>query len=232
MLIIISVSAFAQSNKWFLSFSTGPVVGGPVSSIKHQMRNQGFDDNEISTFAIWGDGNTSYPKGRGMSFLIRGGKKLTEYKSIYIVAGVASTATVEGFKVKGWSDGFFGLFAGSYGDYISVDVNNYQLTTGYMYSFPKSKTQIGIGPSIYVLNCRTSVNHSGENGHTSVIPGLNFTTRLPIGKAKKMFGMELIFEGNMAPSVRMKSEEPQADFQLKNVRMFSATAGLAFTFKG
>jgi hypothetical protein len=66
--------------------------------------------------------------------------------------------------------------------------------------------------------------------HTSLVPGASFTARLPLGKEKKLFGVELVFEGNMAPPIQMKSGHNDG-FQAKNANMFSANAGLAFSLR-
>lgn len=230
MLAVINLNCFAQPKNWFVSFSITPAFGGPSASLKSQMKRQGYGDQAESTFHLFGSGTTSYPTGGSVAFLARGGKRITDHKSIYFVAGVAEKATIEGFHAQGWSDGFLGLFAGTYGDYVSVSYTTYQLTAGYMYSFSNTRVKIGFGPSIYILNYGTSSNYEAKNNHTSLVPGASFTSRLPIGKEKKLFGVELIFEGNMAPPVKMKSDHT-GSFQPRNANMFSANAGLAFTFR-
>ena len=229
MLVIINLNCFAQANKWFVSFSVAPAFGGPSASLKTQMKAQGYGDQAESTFNLFGSGNTSYPRGGSVALLMRGGKKITDRKSIYFVAGISEKATIEGFHAQGWSDGFFGLFAGTYGQHISVKYTTYQLTAGYMYSFSNSKAKLGFGPSVYILSYGTSVNYSDKENHTSLVPGASFTARLPFGKEKRLFGVEFVFEGNMAPPVQMKSDRTDG-FQPKHANMFSANAGLAFTF--
>lgn len=228
MLVIISLDCFAQNNNWFVSFSSGPSFGGPCASIKSQMKAQGYDDDAESTFVIWGSGHTSYPRGSAVALLARGGKKITERKSIYFVAGLSQMATVEGFKSQGWSDGFFGLFAGTYGVKVSMDYSIYQLTAGYMYS-SRSRTKIGFGPSLYALNYKLSTNYSSKESNTALIPGASFTTRIPLGKEKKLVGLEFVIEGNMAPPIKMKTNNTDG-FQPKNANMFSINTGFALTF--
>lgn len=230
MLIIINLNCLAQPKNWFVSLSIAPSFGGPTASLKNQMKAQGYGDHAESSFDLFGSGSTSYPRGGSVAFLARGGKKITDHKSIYFVAGISEKATVEGFHAKGWSDGFFGLFAGTYGEHVSISYNTYQLTAGYMYSFSNSRAKVGVGPSVYLLSyCNTS-NYIKNQSHASLVPGASFTTRLPLGKEKKLFGVELVFEGNMAPPVKMKSDRTDG-FQPKNANMFSANAGFAFTFR-
>lgn len=230
MLVLVNLSCFAQTNKWFVSFSLAPTFGGPSASIKSQMRAQGYGDQAQSTFVIFGSGNTSYPRGGSVAYLLRGGKKINDHKSIYFVAGICEKAKVEGFHAQGWSDGFFGLFAGTYGKYVAVDYTTYQITTGYMYSFSNSRAKLGFGPSIYILQYSNTTDFSAKDNHSSLVPGASFTARLPLGKERKLFGIELVFEGNMAPSVKMESEKTDG-FQPKNANMFSGNIGLAFSFR-
>lgn len=229
MLVVVNLNCIAQSKDWFMSFSIAPAFGGPSSSLKSQMRAQGYGDQSESTFNIFGSGNTSYPRGGSVAFLARGGKKINNHKSIYFVAGISEKATIEGFHAQGWSDGFFGLFAGTYGEHVSVTYTTYQLTAGYMYSFPDTRAKIGFGPSIYILNYGSDINYTTKDNHTAFVPGASFTARLPLGKEKKLFGVELFVEGNAAPPVKMKSEHSDG-FQPKNANMFSGNGGLAFTF--
>jgi len=231
MLIVINLNCFAQANKWFVSFSFGPAIGGPAASLKDQMKAQGYGDNLENTFVVSGSGTTSYPTGGGsLALLASGGKKITNHKSIYFIAGISEKTTIEGFHAEGWSDGFFGLFAGTYGDLISVSYNTYQFGAGYMYSFPKSRTKLGFGPSIYLFNYGISENYSPKEKHSSIVPGASFNARIPFGKEKRSFGVELAINGNMAPPVKMKSDHTEG-FRPKNANMFSANAGIAFSFR-
>lgn len=230
MLIVINLNCFAQTKNWFVSFSVAPAIGGPSASLKSQMKAQGYGDNAESTFVIFGDGTTTYPRGGAMALLATGGKKISDHKSIYFVAGISQKATVEGFNAQGWSDGFFGLFAGTYGNHVSVSYNTYQLGTGYMYSFPKSRTSLGFGPAVYLFNYGISENYAPKEKHSSIVPGASFNARIPFGKERKLFGVEFVINGNIAPSVKMKSDHTEG-FQPKNANMFSASAGLAFSFR-
>jgi hypothetical protein len=230
MLVIINLNCFAQTKNWFVSFSIAPAFGGPSASLKSQMKAQGYGDQAESTFHIFGSGTTSYPRGGSTAYLLRGGKKISDRKSIYFVAGISEKATVEGFHSQGWSDGLFGLFSGTYGKYVAVSYTTYQLTAGYMYSFSNSRAKLGFGPSVYILNYGTSTDYSEKDNHSSFVPGASFTARLPFGKERKLFGIELVFEGNMAPPIQMKSDHTQ-DFQPKNANMFSGNIGLAFSFR-
>jgi hypothetical protein len=229
LLILINLNCFAQASNWFLSFSAGPVIGGPSASLKNQMKTQGYGDDAESSFVIFGSGTTHYPRGGAMAILMRAGKKISNYKSLYAIAGVSGTATIEGFREKGYSNGFYGLFAGTYGDNISISYTTYQLAMGYLYSFPNTKIKLGVGPSLYLFHYTTAEEFSNKATYSSVVPGASLTGRFPFGKEKKLFRIEFVLEGNVAPPVKMNSDKV-SEFQPEKVNMISLNAGLAFTF--
>jgi hypothetical protein len=230
ILVLVNINCFSQTSKWFVSFSAVPVVGGPAASLKNQMREQGYDDEGENTFVIFGSGTSHYPRGGGVALLARGGKSISPRKSIYFIAGVANKGTIEGFRAQGWSNGIFGLFAGTYGNNVSVDYTLYQIAAGYMYAFPNSRCRLGFAPSVYLFNYSTSYEFVKGNSHSSVVPGAAFTARVPFGKEKKLFGLELVFETNIAPPVKMKPDRTEG-FQPEKASMLSASAGIAFSFR-
>jgi len=230
LLIIVNLNCFAQDHKWFVSFSVAPSIGGPAASLKSQMKDQGYGDEKVSSFNIFGSGNTQYPRGGAVALLVSGGKKISDRKSLYFVTGLAGTATIEGFNTKGYSEGFFGLFAGSYGDQVYVKYNIYQFTAGCMYSFSHSRTQIGLGPSFYAFNYSISDNYMSGGKHNSIIPGASINTRIPLGKQRKLVGLEFVTNINIAPAVKMKSDHTEG-FQPKNASMCSANIGVALSFR-
>lgn len=229
LLIVINLNCFAQANKWFVSFSVTPTIGGPSASLKKQMREQHFD--QTSTFSFLGlESTTNYPLvSKDVSLLFRGGKKIDDRRSIYFVVGQTAAGSVEGFKNEGYSDLI--IIGSSYGQDVAINYNTYQLTAGYLYSFPGTRFKIGFGPSIFLFKYSIAENHENQQKHSSVIPGATFTTRLPLGKEKKLFGIELVWEGNMAPPARMKGGKGETGFEPGNVSMFSANAGIAFSFR-
>jgi len=230
ILIIINIQCFAQTPEWFVSLSIGSAIGGPSGSLKSQMKAQGYGDNTESSFVIFGSGNTRYPRGGTVTLLASGGKKLTDHRSIYFIAGISQKATVEGFDVQGYSNGIFGLFAGSYGNHVYVNYTTYQLTAGYLYSFSKSRTKIGFGPSVYLLQYDITENFSPKEKYSSFVPGASFTARIPFGKQRKLIGVDFVLNSNMAPPVKMTSNRTEG-FQPKKASLFSANAGLALSFR-
>jgi hypothetical protein len=230
LLVVININCFAQANQWFVSFTTAPSLGGPAASIKSQMRNQGYGDKSESNFVIFGSGTTNYPRGGAIAMLATGGKRISDRKSIYFVAGIAEKATVEGFDARGYTNGFFGLFAGTTGDYVALKYTTYQLTAGYMYSSSKSKIKFGFGPSVYLFSYGIASNYDAQENHSAVVPGGAFNLRVPFGKERKLVGVELVFNSNIAPPVKLKSDH-SSGFQPKNANMVSANAGVALCFR-
>jgi len=230
LLVIVNLNCFAQAKKWFISFSAAPTLGGPSSSIKKQFVNQGFD--QTSSFNFLGiEGSTHYPVVmKDAALLVRGGARLNDRRSIYFTVGQSAAATVEGFKNEGYSD-FLGIFGGSYGQNISIDYNTYQFTAGYLYSFPNTRSKIGFGPSFFLFDYSITAGDNNKESHTAVSPGATFTARLPLGKERKLFGVELVFEGNAAMPVKMEGEMEGSSFQPGTVSMCSANIGLAFCFR-
>lgn len=230
ILIVVNLNCFGQASKWFVSVSATPTIGGPSTSIKHQMVVQGFDQTSDGNFLGW-SWTTHYPKvSKSASVLLRGGKKMDNHRSIYFVAGLSAKGTVDGFRDQGYSS-FFGIISGSYGEMVSVDYNVYQLTAGYLYSFTNTRAKIGFGPSVFLLDYSVSENYTNKQNHSSVMPGASFTTRIPLGKEKKLFGVELVFEGSVAPPAKMKAQKTESGFQVRNANLIHANAGLAFCFR-
>jgi hypothetical protein len=230
LLLIINITMFGQSKNWFLSFSVAPTIGGPTNSIKNQLIQQGY--NEASYFNFLGlEGKAEYPiTAKSASLLVRGGRKISDRKSFYFTTGLSAKGSAEGFKNQGYTD-FLGIFGGSYGGYIQVHYNVYQLTGGYLYSFPKSRVKIGFGPSIFLYQSSVSENSTNKQQNTSFVPGASGIVRLPIGKEKRLFGVELFFEGNIAPPAKSKAAKTESGFQAGNVNMMHANLGLAFSFR-
>jgi len=230
MLLIINMNCFAQANKWFVSFSIAAVIGGPAASLKSQMRSQGYGDNDESSFDILGSGTTKYPRGGAGAFLVSGGKKTSERMTLYFITGLAENGTTEGFDAQGYSNGFFGLFAGTYGNHVSVSHSTYQFTAGCMYSFSNSRTKLGFGPSLYLFKYGISENYASMEMHSSIVPGASFNTRIPLGKERKLVGFEFVLNGNVAPPAKMKSDH-KGGFQPNSASMFSANIGFALSFR-
>jgi len=229
ILVIINLNCYAQANKWFVSFSVTPTIGGPSASLKKQMIEQGLD--HTSSFNFFGlGGTTKYPVAiKDAAVLLRGGARLNERRSIYFIVGQAAAGSVEGFKNEGYSDWI--LIGGSYGQSLVVDYNTYQFTAGYMYSLSNTRSKIGFGPSFFLFDYSITENNGSSESHSALSPGATFTARVPLGREKKLFGVELVFEGNAAMPVKMKGEMEEINFQTGTVNMFSANIGIAFSFR-
>lgn len=229
ILVIVNISCFAQANKWFVSFSPTATIGGPSNSLKSQIVDQGFD--QISEFSILGlDVSTKYPiVTKDAVLLLRGGFKLDDRKGLYVVAGRSAKGSVTGFKSEGYD--YFWFFAGSYGQHIEIDYTSYQLTAGYLYTFPHTRLKAGFGPSLFLLNYSVIENYNNKQTYSSLVPGATGTARIPLGKEKKLFGVELVVEGNAAVPVKMKGDYKESGFKPGNVNMFSGNIGIAFSLR-
>lgn len=229
MLFICSLNCFGQPSKWFVSFSLTPTFGGPSASFKHQMVKQGFNQTGTGEliFFRW---STDYPDvSKQPAILIRGGKKINDRRSFYFVAGQSAAGTVDGFKNEGYTS-FIGIIGGSYGQLVSINYKLYQLTGGYLYSFPNTRAKLGFGPTVFLLNYKTSENYSTDESHAGLTAGASFVARLPFGKEKKLVGFEFVLEGNMAPSIKVKSSMDNTGFDPKSAGLFFLNAGIALTF--
>jgi hypothetical protein len=164
------------------------------------------------------------------ALLIRGGAKLNDRRGIYFVVGRTSAGSVEGFKNEGY-DIYFGIVGGSVGQEIAVDYKTYQLTAGYLYTFPNTTLKLGFGPSLYLLDYSITENNDNKESHSALTPGAVFTARIPLGKEKRLFGVELVFEGNAAAPAKMKGNYEESGFQPGKVNMFSGNIGLAFSLR-
>jgi len=220
-----TVSAVAQEEKWFFSFSVGAGLGGPSASIKNKMRDQGF--NETSSFDFLGfSSTTDYPiKHSDLSFHLRFGIRLNKLRSLYFILGQTDKGEVTGFKNQGYSS-FLGIFGGSDGPRPTVTYTVYQVTGGYMYH-TSSQIKLGLGPSLFIVPYSDNTESK-----TSVMPGVSLTARLPLGKGKKLFGLEVFCDANLAPPVTMNVTGKTAEgFEMKKANLIQLNAGLAFTVR-
>ena len=230
LLIMASIPAFAQKEKWFVSFSAGAGIGGPSASIKSQMKKQGFDQTaDYNFFGL--SGSTSYPrKEAGGTFLLRFGKRMDARRSLYFIVGQTDKAEVSGFKNQG-SSSFLGIIGGSYGPFPQVQYKVWQVTGGFLFQ-TSSCAKLGIGPSVFVIPYSLSNATGFAYKHTSVMAGASLSARLPVGRERRQFGMDFMVDVNLAPPVSMKIDGESADgFHMKRANLIHASAGLAFTFR-
>jgi hypothetical protein len=214
-IICTSVTLHAQTAKWFVGFPTGYVMGGPAASLKSLMTDQGYDQTSNGWF-----GSTSFPsKSYVPPLMIMAGKQISKYGSLYILGGNCDASTVEGY------DGKYS---------ISVHFNIVQATIGYQFTFPESHFKLGIGPSIFVVHHELA-NYTPAPETTETKPGVSLMARIPFGKEKKLFGVELFFDVNVAGNVQLndinESHNTVPDLTGGKLSMVSATLGLNFVFR-
>jgi hypothetical protein len=222
------VSSFAQKNKWSISLSASPGIGGPKNSIVKTMKKQGFD--ETMSFDFFGlTGVVTNPNSeKAGSYLLRVSVRKNANKSLFFVGGLSNQGTVSGYR-SGSGDPLSALMP----SFPIVDYRIWQLSGGYQFDQKNSWLKFGIAPSLFFYNYGLKFREADRK--TSVVPGVNFSGRLPLGKGKRTFGLELFADGNIAPKAKMKDlQETSNSTPLKEskVSMMHATAGLLFTFRG
>lgn len=199
LLVLLSSASFviAQASRWFFTFSAGPGFGGPAAGIKSNMAGCGFNDK--SSWNILGfTGTNDYPYiDRGLPVLFTAGRKIKEYKSMYLTAGVSATGTVSGMKSFGFYDAI--LFSGNYGNAVTIDYQVWQLTAGYQYHFPKTRAKLGFGPTALLFRYKEEEEGTQYN---KPVPGVSGMVRLPFGRERKLFGMELFAQALLAPPIK------------------------------
>lgn len=225
-----TVSAFSQKSKWTISLSASPGFGGPQNSIVKTMTEQGF--GETLNYDFLGlTGSIDYPKTeRGGSYLIRVATRQKANRSLFFIAGISNQGTVSGYHYEG-TDPMLGF---SMGSYPRVKYQVFQFTGGYQFDLKNSWAKFSIGPSVFLYNYGLEMATNTER-KTSVVPGGNVNCRLPLGKQKRTFGIELFADGNIAPKAKMSDMQETSTstpLNASKVNMMHATAGILLTFRG
>lgn len=221
LFILVNLSAFGQASDWFITLSSGYSMGGPLRSIKNQMIEQGYDDTySYDFFGI--TGSTKYPRtAKGAYLLVRGGKKMTERKSLYFIAGQVDQGEVWGFKKKANPDPYGYII----GDFPDVRFSLLQFSAGYQFHYTSTRAKLGLGPTIFILR-----QSSYGRKVASYAPGLTATARLPLGREKRLVGMELIMDANLGLPMKMK-QTFTSSFTPGKVNICSVNLGLAISFR-
>lgn len=203
-----------ETSKWFVSFSTGFCIGGPVSSIDNALTDQNFNGSYNGWF-----GPVSYPiTTNKQPLLFMFGTRITKYGSLYMVVGQPTGGKAEGY--NGVS-------------IVSFDYHVLQFTLGYQFSFPDTRFKVGIGPSLFIFKNTPEADYQSVSAQSSTIPGGTINVRVPFGKEKKLFGVELFFQMNLAPSAKLGEIQNQGKtFEATNISMTYAIIGITFAFRG
>ena len=221
LFILVNLSAFGQASDWFITLSSGYSMGGPLRSIKHQMIEHGYNDTySYDFFGI--TGSTKYPRSaKGAYLLVRGGKKINELKSLYFIAGQVDQGEVWGFKENTNPDPYGFII----GDFPDVRFSLLQFSAGYQFHYTGTRAKLGLGPTIFILK-QSSYGHKVA----SYAPGLTATARLPLGKEKRLVGMELIMDANLGLPMKMKHSFTSS-FSPGKVNLCSINLGLGISFR-
>lgn len=238
LLFVVLASASVvtgQTPRWFFSFSAGPGFGGPAASIKNNMERCGFNDK--SSWNILGfTGTNNYPYiTKGVPVLVTAGMKLKEYKSLYVTAGLSSAGSISGRQRVGSYD--YIIFSGNYGHAVAINYQVWQLTAGYQYTFAKTRVKLGFGPTALLFRYKEDAEGTQYN---KPVPAISGMMRLPLGRERKLFGMELFAEAVLAPPVKTTAyhKSMEADGQTYAATLQKGPAslchfmvGLSFSFR-
>jgi hypothetical protein len=217
-LLSLSLVLHAQTAKWFAGFSTGYSIGGPSASLKANMENQDYNQSGVGLF-----GTISFPSASYIPpLLLMAGKQISDYGSLYILFGRPISSSVEGYN---------GVAQ------IYVDYNVLQFTAGYQFTFPNTHFKAGLGPSLFEFSY--FVNDYGQTPVPKVStyrPGLSAMARVPFGKEKRLFGVELFFEMNLAANAKVADISTNVNYETytlkgSTVSLVYAVAGLTFAFR-
>jgi hypothetical protein len=205
MMVAVAGTAAAQGSKWFVSVVTGAPYGGPGVSMKKNFRRDGLDGTESFHFLLFFGGTTKYPINMwNPPLLLKFGKRLTEKRSWFAVAGLSSSGEAEGYKMHGELDGFFPIFASTSGTHVTVKYQVLQFGAGYQYHYAKTRTKLSVAPSLFVYKYKNT-RALQKQQYAAIRPGMAFSGRLPLGKEKKLFGVDVIADLNLVPPVKMKA---------------------------
>ncbi|HEX6334212.1 MAG TPA: hypothetical protein VFZ78_08285 [Flavisolibacter sp.] len=229
LLILVSLASFAQNNKWFVSVSSNRNFGGPAASIKKQMNRQGFNHTSLATFFGITISEDHPVINKSPNLMLHAGKRIDARKSVYIAAGIADISEVSGYKIEGNPSGFW-LLDGTYGNNPSVKTKLYQLSVGYLFS-EKRRAKWGVAPSLFVMDY-TLTNYDESDRHTAFTAGITGTARIPLGRERRLVGVDLITALNLVPPVKMKSGKADSRyFSPGSVNMIFGSLGLALSFR-
>jgi hypothetical protein len=214
LLIGLKAQTNTETSKWFVSFSTGFCIGSPNNSINNTITDQNFNMTSNSWF-----GSVNYPVStikQPLLFML--GKRITKYGSLYLLVGQPTGGKV---------DGYNGV------SFVTFDYNVLQFTLGYQFTFPKTRFKVGVGPSLFIFNNSPQVDYHTASSESSSIPGATVNVRVPFGQEKKLFGVELFFQMNLAPGAKLgEIQNIGRTLPASNVSMTHAIIGITFAFRG
>jgi hypothetical protein len=212
---LFSTVSNAQNSRWFIVLTPGYGIGGPGVSIKANMNQSGFNQSQDNW--LFGGTNT-YPKvSHEPTLLLTIGKHVSEFGSICVTAGQTTAGTVTGY--NGQSN-------------ATLDYNVWQFTGSYQFGFANTHFKVGVGPSLFYFKYSQNYSYQATGSSNSVIkPGLSVITRIPLGAEKRLFGMELFFELNIASGATVKQIDTYGpSLPACNVSLIHSVVGISFAF--
>ena len=207
----------AQTAKWFIGFSTGFSIGGPGPSIKNDLTDQHFTPYSEGVFTAHYFPTTYH----NPCLLLMAGKQITKYGSLYLLIGRPTAGLVDAYRTP---------------TAVVINYSVLQFTLGYQFTFPNSHFKLGLGPSIFVVNISPDSYFQTQSATPETKPGLSMMARIPLGKEKKAFGVELFFEMNMAEQatvgeITVSGTNTTYTLETSKISMVYAVLGISFAFR-
>lgn len=231
--LILALQGWSQKDNWFISISTGAVLGGPTPSLYQKMMDQRFNQTSQGSFLglMW---TVNYPHKNSTPYLkLLAGKKMATNKSAYLITGIAGSGRVTGYKLTGgYVD--LGFFGSTTGDNPVIDYSVYQIGGGLFFHFEKSRIKMGAAPSAFIFSYKSGYQ---KKSSVCISPGMEGTIRLPLGKEKKMFGIDLMAHVIAAAPVNpdlnknLAAGEERTAFNATGTSLLQAALGIAFSLR-
>lgn len=220
--LLLTVFCAIAQKAWFVSVVPGMGIGGPMGSIKKNMEKNNFNQrsSDVDFFGIQFEGS-DYPQiSHGIAILVKAGKKITDNRTVYVEAGIANRGEITGNRNTGYSE-----------TRLPITYKVLQFTAACQFSHPGHGAKLGIGPSLYLFQYKAGYEGVNQKTYSSAVPGVASMVRLPLGREKKLIGIEFVLEANLAPPAHMEKivvETPNY-FTLpkSNVNMISGVIGFA-----
>jgi hypothetical protein len=95
-------------------------------------------------------------------------------------------------------------FYSTSGTHVTVKYQVLQFGAGYQYHYAKTRTKLSVAPSLFVYKYKNT-RALQKQQYAAIRPGMAFSGRLPLGKEKKLFGVDVIADLNLVPPVKMKT---------------------------
>ncbi len=215
MLLVIGLDGFTQGKDWFISLSSSYTFNGPATQVKQKMKQQFFNSYEVGIFFDHDNPiKRSFP-----NLMARGGKRMGPKTMVFALAGLADQGWVRGYSESA-------SFSAGYESHPRFDYKLYQFGAGMLYC--PGRIMAGVAPTLFLLDYR----FRGENYKRSLTPAINLSLQVPMNKAGKKFGIDLLLNANYGTPMKTSRNSNGIElFQAGTIDMINGSLGLAFTLR-